>query len=181
MIDVGLSSTMRCHQRNVSPLTTPPGFPPSVPRPIFCDGSLMSLIIRKSRFPTLTNTSPTFLRLERADVRDPRQKIQCARPWDRPTCATTTPVVRQGRCGRDCPINRRSVHDDVAEVRRIAAQALSPHRPLGVPWVTRHRLGPMQYPMRSPVCLRIAATLWPSYRARALYRSLRASRRKPIR
>src|ERR1700736_419675 len=54
MIDVGLSWTMRCHQRNVSPLTTPPGFPPSVPRPIFCDGSLMSLIIRKSRLPTLT-------------------------------------------------------------------------------------------------------------------------------
>src|SRR6476646_12203037 len=47
-------STIRFHQRNVSPLTTPPGFPPSVPRPIFCDGSLMSLIIRKSRFPTRT-------------------------------------------------------------------------------------------------------------------------------
>src|SRR5678815_265575 len=53
MIELRFSSTMRFHQRNVSPLTAPPGFPPSVPRPTFCDGSLTSLIIRKSRLPTL--------------------------------------------------------------------------------------------------------------------------------
>src|SRR6185503_7603305 len=52
MIDEWFFSTFCFHYRNVSPLTTPPGFPPSVPRPIFCDGSLMSLIIRKRRFPT---------------------------------------------------------------------------------------------------------------------------------
>src|SRR6266849_7983297 len=51
MIDDGFSSTIRFHQRNVSPLTTPPGFPPSVPRPSFWVGSLMSLIIKKRRFP----------------------------------------------------------------------------------------------------------------------------------
>src|SRR6266849_8643467 len=51
MIAVGFSSTMRFHQRNVSPLATPPGLPPSVPRPAFCVGSLMSLIIKKRRFP----------------------------------------------------------------------------------------------------------------------------------
>src|ERR1700704_4856799 len=51
IIDDRLSSTIRFHQRNVSPLTTPPGFPPSVPRPTFCVGSLMSLIIRKRRLP----------------------------------------------------------------------------------------------------------------------------------
>src|ERR1043166_6245972 len=53
MTDDGLSSTIFFHHRNVSPLTTPPGFPPSVPRPTFWLGSLMSLIIKKSRFPTL--------------------------------------------------------------------------------------------------------------------------------
>src|SRR6478752_6974761 len=50
--EVRLDSTIRFHQRNVSPLTTPPGFPPSVPRPTFWVGSLMSLIIRNRRFPT---------------------------------------------------------------------------------------------------------------------------------
>ena len=44
MIEERLSSTFRFYQRNVSPLTTPPGFPPSVPLPAFCDGSLTSLI-----------------------------------------------------------------------------------------------------------------------------------------
>src|ERR1044071_6436065 len=52
MTDERFVSTIRFHQRNVSPLTTPPGLPPSVPRPTFCVGSLMSLIIRKRRFPT---------------------------------------------------------------------------------------------------------------------------------
>src|SRR4051812_22744548 len=52
-IEERFSSTMRFHQRNVAPLTTPPGFPPNVPRPTFCEGSLMSLIIRKSMLPTL--------------------------------------------------------------------------------------------------------------------------------
>src|ERR1700730_18537216 len=51
MIDEPFSSTIRFHQRNVSPLTTPPGFPPSVPRPTFWVGSLMSLIIKKRRCP----------------------------------------------------------------------------------------------------------------------------------
>src|ERR1044072_5314217 len=50
--DERFSSIMRFHQRKVSPLTTPPGFPPSVPRPTFCVGSLISLIIRKRRLPT---------------------------------------------------------------------------------------------------------------------------------
>src|ERR1700682_889040 len=52
MIDERFSSTICFHQRNVSPLTTPPGFPPSVPRPTFWVGSLMSLIIRNRTFPT---------------------------------------------------------------------------------------------------------------------------------
>src|SRR5258707_5859791 len=53
MIEPRFSATIRCHQRKVSPLTTPPGFPPRVPRPMLWDGSLISLIIKKSRLPTL--------------------------------------------------------------------------------------------------------------------------------
>src|SRR5215470_9232181 len=52
MIDELFSSTFCFHQRNVSPLTTPPGFPPSGPRPTFWVGSFRSLIIRKSKLPT---------------------------------------------------------------------------------------------------------------------------------
>src|SRR5713101_4157522 len=52
LIEDPFSSTIRFHQAKVSPLTTPPGFPPSVPRPTFCVGSLMSLIIKNKTFPT---------------------------------------------------------------------------------------------------------------------------------
>src|SRR3984957_15017125 len=47
-----LSSTIDVNQSNVSPLTTPPGLPPSVPRPTDCVGSLRSLIIKNNRLPT---------------------------------------------------------------------------------------------------------------------------------
>src|SRR3977135_381012 len=98
MIDEGFSSTIRFHQRKVSPLATPPGFPPSVPRPTFCVGSLMSLIIKKRRFPTRKEY--------RSHVPSIGNRRLVASTWEHSVCSPvgSTHLRHHQACGSSSPL-----------------------------------------------------------------------------
>jgi hypothetical protein len=63
MIASGWASTICCHHAKVSPLTTPPGFPPRVPRPTVWVGSFLGWFVAVAHHETEEVSDPERIAL----------------------------------------------------------------------------------------------------------------------
>ena len=173
------SSTMRFHHRNVSPLTTPPGFPPSVPATDFWDGSLMSLIIRNSRLPTRKEYRSHVPSIGNGACSHPRRRTRCAPPWDRPTSATTRPAVHRVRS----VVIAGDIVDLLATMPRFRARIAGRSPALPHLWacpVRRTcRRGPARYPNQTRWAFRLLDRGRQAFSTISLCRCPREHRRTP--